>query len=162
MALRNLERKPWQAFFTALGLALATGIPVVPGAMRDGLPLARWRPADKTSVDVIARETGVSKATVFREFPEHACAVQGGAASRICSLRRGLGNSSRRGGSRVGSLARVSVIAFGAITAQPVPNEAAISRGRRARAAHAALLWTFIVTQLRVLVEAATETVRLP
>jgi putative ABC transport system permease protein len=37
MALRNLERKPWQAFFTALGLALATGIPVVPGAMRDGI-----------------------------------------------------------------------------------------------------------------------------
>ena len=37
MAVRNLERKPWQAFFTALGLALATGIPVVPGAMRDGI-----------------------------------------------------------------------------------------------------------------------------
>ncbi len=37
MALRNLERKPWQAVFTALGLALAVGIPVVPGAMRDGI-----------------------------------------------------------------------------------------------------------------------------
>lgn len=37
MALRNLERKPWQAFFTALGLTLATGIPIVPGAMRDGI-----------------------------------------------------------------------------------------------------------------------------
>jgi putative ABC transport system permease protein len=37
MTLRNLERKPWQAFFTALGLALATGIPIVPGAMRDGI-----------------------------------------------------------------------------------------------------------------------------
>lgn len=37
MALRNLERKPWQAFFTAFGLALATGIPIVPGAMRDGV-----------------------------------------------------------------------------------------------------------------------------
>ena len=37
MALRNLERKPWQAFFTAFGLALATGIPIVPGAMRDGI-----------------------------------------------------------------------------------------------------------------------------
>src|SRR5690606_23804817 len=37
MALRNLERRPWQAIFTGLGLALATGIPVVPGAMRDGI-----------------------------------------------------------------------------------------------------------------------------
>jgi putative ABC transport system permease protein len=37
MALRNLERKPWQAFFTALGLAFATGIPIVPGAVRDGI-----------------------------------------------------------------------------------------------------------------------------
>ena len=36
-ALRNLERKPWQAFFTAFGLALATAIPIVPGAMRDGV-----------------------------------------------------------------------------------------------------------------------------
>jgi hypothetical protein len=35
--LRNLERKPWQAFFTALGLAFATGIPIVPGAIRDGI-----------------------------------------------------------------------------------------------------------------------------
>jgi putative ABC transport system permease protein len=37
MALRNLERKPWHAFFTALGLAFATGIPIVPGAVRDGI-----------------------------------------------------------------------------------------------------------------------------
>lgn len=37
MALRNLERKPWQAFFTTLGLAFATGIPIVPGAIRDGI-----------------------------------------------------------------------------------------------------------------------------
>ena len=37
IALRNLERKPWQAFFTALGLALAAAIPVLPGAMADGV-----------------------------------------------------------------------------------------------------------------------------
>ena len=37
IALRNLERKPWHAFFTALGLAFATGIPIVPGAVRDGI-----------------------------------------------------------------------------------------------------------------------------
>ncbi len=37
MILRNIERKPWQAAFTVFGLALATAIPVVPGAMRDGI-----------------------------------------------------------------------------------------------------------------------------
>lgn len=37
MALRNIERKPFQSLFTALGLALATAIPIVPGAMRDGI-----------------------------------------------------------------------------------------------------------------------------
>jgi putative ABC transport system permease protein len=44
MALRNLERRPWQAFFTALGLAMATAIPIVPGAMGDGWPSARTPP----------------------------------------------------------------------------------------------------------------------
>jgi putative ABC transport system permease protein len=37
MIARNLERKPWQALFTGIGLMLATAIPVVPGAMRDGI-----------------------------------------------------------------------------------------------------------------------------
>jgi len=37
MALRNIERKPFQSLFTTLGLALATAIPIVPGAMRDGI-----------------------------------------------------------------------------------------------------------------------------
>ncbi|RYD31403.1 MAG: ABC transporter permease, partial [Verrucomicrobiaceae bacterium] len=37
MALRNIERKPFQSLFTMLGLALATAIPIVPGAMRDGI-----------------------------------------------------------------------------------------------------------------------------
>ena len=55
MALRNLERKPWQAFFTALGLALATGIPVVPGAMRDGIAYLmdfQWNLAQRQDVSV--------------------------------------------------------------------------------------------------------------
>lgn len=37
IALRNLERRPWQSFFTALGLAFAAAIPVFPGVMADGL-----------------------------------------------------------------------------------------------------------------------------
>ncbi len=37
IALRNLERRPWQSFFSVLGLALAASIPVFPGVMADGL-----------------------------------------------------------------------------------------------------------------------------
>jgi putative ABC transport system permease protein len=37
MAMRNLERKPWHALLTILGLAFATGIPLVPGAIQDGI-----------------------------------------------------------------------------------------------------------------------------
>ncbi len=37
IAVRNLERKPVQAFFTVAGLALATGILIVPNCFRDGV-----------------------------------------------------------------------------------------------------------------------------
>lgn len=37
IAVRNIERKPMQALFTVAGLALATGILVVPSAFRDGV-----------------------------------------------------------------------------------------------------------------------------
>ena len=37
IAVRNLERKPMQALFTVAGLALATGILIVPNAFRDGI-----------------------------------------------------------------------------------------------------------------------------
>ena len=37
IAIRNLERKPMQAFFTVAGLALATGILIVPNCFRDGI-----------------------------------------------------------------------------------------------------------------------------
>jgi putative ABC transport system permease protein len=37
IAVRNIERKPIQALFTVLGLALATGILIVPNAFRDGV-----------------------------------------------------------------------------------------------------------------------------
>jgi putative ABC transport system permease protein len=61
MALRNVERKPWQAFFTALGLALATGIPIVPGAMRDGIAYLmdfQWGLAQRQDVSVGLIEPG--------------------------------------------------------------------------------------------------------
>ena len=37
IAVRNLERKPMQAFFTVAGLALATGILIVPNCFRDSV-----------------------------------------------------------------------------------------------------------------------------
>ena len=61
MALRNLERRPWQAFFTAFGLALATGIPIVPGAMGDGiryLLTVQWDVAQRQNVTVSLIEPG--------------------------------------------------------------------------------------------------------
>jgi putative ABC transport system permease protein len=63
MALRNLERKPWQAFFTALGLALATGIPIVPGAMGDGINYllsVQWDVAERQNVTLSLIEPGSS------------------------------------------------------------------------------------------------------
>jgi putative ABC transport system permease protein len=37
IAVRNIERRPAQAFFTVAGLALATGILIVPNCFRDGV-----------------------------------------------------------------------------------------------------------------------------
>jgi putative ABC transport system permease protein len=73
MALRNLERKPWQAFFTAFGLALATGIPVVPGAMRDGINYLlsfQWDVAQRQNVTLSLIEPGSASALAdMRSLP---------------------------------------------------------------------------------------------
>lgn len=65
MALRNIERRPWQAAFTALGLALAVGIPIVPGAMRDGINFLldfQWTLAQRQDVTVTLIEPGSASA----------------------------------------------------------------------------------------------------
>ncbi|MGE5139716.1 MAG: FtsX-like permease family protein, partial [Rudaea sp.] len=65
MALRNIERKPWQSFFTALGLALGTAIPIVPGAMRDGIYYLldfQWDLAQRQDVTVTLIEPGSASA----------------------------------------------------------------------------------------------------
>src|SRR3954468_21193729 len=65
MALRTLERKPWQAIFTGLGLALASGIPVIPGAMRDGINYLlsfEWDVAQRQDVTVALIEPGSGEA----------------------------------------------------------------------------------------------------
>jgi putative ABC transport system permease protein len=85
MALRNLERKPWQALFTGLGLALGVAIPIVPGAMRDGIhflldfqwtlaqrqdaTIALVEPASARGLAEIARLPGVIHVEPFRSVP---------------------------------------------------------------------------------------------
>lgn len=73
MALRNIERKPWQAVFTALGLALAVGIPIVPGAMRDGITFLldfQWTLAQRQDMTVSLIEPGSAGAFKdIRHFP---------------------------------------------------------------------------------------------
>ena len=65
MALRNLERRPWQALFTGLGLALATGIPVIPGTMKEGINYLlrfQWDVAQRQDVTVALHEPGSAAA----------------------------------------------------------------------------------------------------
>ncbi|MFZ7126162.1 MAG: ABC transporter permease [Desulfobacterales bacterium] len=73
MALRNIERKPWQAFFTAMGLAFATAIPIVPGSVRDGIVYLmdfQWRVAQRQDVTVTLIEPGSSSAlNAMRHLP---------------------------------------------------------------------------------------------
>lgn len=65
MALRNIERKPWQAFFTTVGLAFATAIPIIPGAVRDGVTHLmdfQWSQAQRQDVTVALIEPGSASA----------------------------------------------------------------------------------------------------
>ena len=59
MALRNIERRPWQALFTSCGLALATGLMVLPGAMSDSIDhllTFQWNSQQRQDVAVFLTE----------------------------------------------------------------------------------------------------------
>jgi putative ABC transport system permease protein len=59
MALRNIERRPWQAVFTSSGLALATGLMVLPGAMADSIDFLltfQWSSQQRQDVTVFLSE----------------------------------------------------------------------------------------------------------
>lgn len=59
MALRNIERKPFQSLFTVAGLSLATGLMVLPGAMGnsiDYLLTFQWNLAQRQDVVVFLNE----------------------------------------------------------------------------------------------------------
>jgi putative ABC transport system permease protein len=64
MALRNIERRPWQAGFTCCGLALATGLMVLPGAMSDSIDYLltfQWNSVQRQDVAVFLTEPASGK-----------------------------------------------------------------------------------------------------
>ncbi len=55
MAMRNIERRPWQSTFTVMGLSLATGLMVLPGSMADSIDyLLTYQWNDVQRQDVVA------------------------------------------------------------------------------------------------------------
>jgi putative ABC transport system permease protein len=61
MALRNIERRPWPAAFTTCGLALATGLMVLPGAMSDSIDYLltfQWNRQQRQDATVFLTEPG--------------------------------------------------------------------------------------------------------
>lgn len=65
MALRNIERRPWQSLFTTAGLALATGLMVLPGSMQDSIDhllTYQWNDVQRQDVIAFLIEPGSGKA----------------------------------------------------------------------------------------------------
>lgn len=65
MALRNIERKPWQAVFTCAALAMATGILIIPNTFRDGVRHVldfQWDTVQRQTVTVSLVEPGPLRA----------------------------------------------------------------------------------------------------
>lgn len=65
MALRNLSRRPWRAVLTALALAMATGILIVPNMFRDGVAhvlFFQWDSVQRQSVTITLVEPAASRA----------------------------------------------------------------------------------------------------
>lgn len=96
MAQRNIERRPWQAFFTLFGLALATGILIVPGAMKDGVDYIlefQWDLAMRQDATVSLFEPGSSRA--FSDL-RHLPGVTHAEAFRQVPARLRFGHRSRR------------------------------------------------------------------
>lgn len=83
IAVRNIERRPMQAAFTVIGLALATGILIVPNCFRDGVSEIldfQWdivqrqdvgigliEPANYNTLYLLAQLPGVVAAEPFRQ-----------------------------------------------------------------------------------------------
>ena len=73
IAVRNIERRPMQAFFTVAGLALATGILIVPNAFRDAVEYVldyQWDTLQQQDLSVgLVEPAHESVAHRFRQLP---------------------------------------------------------------------------------------------
>ena len=73
IAVRNLERRPVQALFTVAGLALATGILIVPNAFRDGVAAVldfQWDVVQRQNLSAGLEEPGSGRVRhLFSQLP---------------------------------------------------------------------------------------------
>jgi putative ABC transport system permease protein len=73
IAVRNIERKPMQAVFTVAGLALATGILIVPNSFRDGVSEVldfQWDVIQRHDVALgLVEPAGVQVEHLFEHLP---------------------------------------------------------------------------------------------
>ncbi|MDA1273847.1 MAG: FtsX-like permease family protein [Verrucomicrobia bacterium] len=73
IAVRNLERRPVQALLTVAGLALATGILIVPNSFRDGVAQIidfQWDVVQRQNVGIgLVEPSGVQVENHFRQLP---------------------------------------------------------------------------------------------
>lgn len=96
MALRNIERRPWQALFTCCGLALATGLMVLPGAMEDSIDQLltyQWNRQERHDVAVFLTEPG--SAGGFHDL-RHLPGVIRAEPVRVVPVRLRFGHRSRK------------------------------------------------------------------
>ncbi|MEZ0387414.1 MAG: ABC transporter permease [Verrucomicrobium sp.] len=96
MALRNIERRPWQAVFTIFGLSLATGLMVLPGAMNDSIDYLltyQWNMAQRQ--DVVVFLTEPASPSGFHDI-EHLPGVLRAEPVRTVQARLRYGHHSRK------------------------------------------------------------------
>ena len=95
IAVRNIERRPVQAFFTVAGLALATGILIVPNCFRDGVARVmdfEWDTVQRQDLGLGLVEPGSAKIQhLFRHLP----GVQSLEPVRTAFVRLNAGGKSR-------------------------------------------------------------------
>jgi putative ABC transport system permease protein len=96
MALRNIERRPLQAVFTIFGIALATGLMVLPGSMADSIDYLltyQWNEVQRQDVVVFFAEPGSPSAL---HNLEHLPGVQRAEPVRAVQARIRYGHHSRK------------------------------------------------------------------
>jgi putative ABC transport system permease protein len=96
MALRNIERRPWQSLFTIAGLSLATGLMVLPGSMEDSIDyLLTYQWNDVQRQDVVAFFIEPASGTALHDL-EHMPGVTYTEPIRSVQARLRYGHHSRK------------------------------------------------------------------